>query len=175
MPSWPIHNKWAEGLEIGVKESNFVNQLIDFPRKHKEFQNFCSKTASAQIKGHKMNIGQFVLHDAARSDKHAREIQLQFLSTYGDKFKEAFFLHQILDYIVWWISPDQANAGFKPEEALQSKHIAKKIGTPTDPQLQKTVEYVKNHINDIANDCKKWHARSILAHQNPHECLETEK
>ncbi|MCD6514437.1 MAG: hypothetical protein J7L07_05895 [Candidatus Odinarchaeota archaeon] len=37
MPSWEIHNKWAEKLGIPSDISNYVNKLIDFPERVKEF------------------------------------------------------------------------------------------------------------------------------------------
>jgi len=33
MPKWKIHNKWAKIFEISEEVSNYVNEMIDFPKK----------------------------------------------------------------------------------------------------------------------------------------------
>lgn len=80
-----------------------------------------------------------------------------------------------MDYIVWWIGTDQVQIGLKPEEALEDNHVAKKIGSLTDPQLQKIVDFVRNNLNEIIYDCKEWRSKRIMAHQNPTICLKTDR
>jgi len=46
MPAWKIHNKWAEKLGISKEVSNYVNTLVDFPEKHKEFMKFFTETSN---------------------------------------------------------------------------------------------------------------------------------
>ena len=43
MPTWKIHNKWAERMGIPSEITNYVNSLIDFPKECSEYLDFCAE------------------------------------------------------------------------------------------------------------------------------------
>jgi hypothetical protein len=179
MPSWEIHNKWANnmGLSLSDKELNGVNLLIDVPQKHKAYQDYCSENPNCQMRGKTgMNIGQFTKHDGARSKPIIRKAQEEFLTTFdNEEYEKAFYLHQILDYLMFWISPNSIQAGYTVDEALYEKHIAQKIGAPDNPIVKVVVTYVKANLTDIVDDCKAWSTKYKISKFNHKKCIDTKE
>jgi hypothetical protein len=42
MPTWDIHDQWAQTMGISKSVSTYINRLIDFPEKDMDYLDFCS-------------------------------------------------------------------------------------------------------------------------------------
>ncbi|CAD7774024.1 hypothetical protein AIOGIFDO_01503 [Candidatus Methanoperedenaceae archaeon GB37] len=155
MPEWKNHDKWAEKMGISKETSKFVNGLIDFPKNCQEFQDFCERDPSARIftKGRptRMTVASLITHDSGRSNKFYREIQLKFLSQKGSDHVKAYYLHQVLDYIEWWIK-NYSEENLTVENILQEKRLEKKIGDPINEELQSVVKFAIQNSEEILQD-----------------------
>ena len=105
-----------------------------------------------------MNIAAFDYHDSGRSSKAHREIQLEFLRQRGDEYVTAWYLHQILDYLKWWLDPSNKNDPVPPiEDILTDKRLQKKIGNLDDRVLYAVRSFVVIHseaiLSDLRNSC----------------------
>ncbi|HUU63050.1 MAG TPA: hypothetical protein VMX96_03915 [Dehalococcoidia bacterium] len=158
MPEWKIHDKWAERMGIPSEISSFINNLIDFPKKCQEYINFCEMESDARIysKGRptSMTAADFTRHDSSRTDKNIRAIQLKFLRQKGQEFVRAWYLHNILDYIKWWLTEATPEVVVSIEDMLQDKRLQKKIGDIQDPELQSVRSFVFTYKDEILQDCK---------------------
>jgi hypothetical protein len=158
MPEWKIHNKWAEKAGISKEVSGFVNLLIDFPQKCQEFLDFCDREQAARIykggKSTRMTILPLIRHNSARNKKYARKIQLEFLRQKGDEYIKAWYLHQILDYLKWWVTEEPSEYVLSIEDILQAKRLDRQIGSPQDRELQNIKNFVMNHSEEILRDCR---------------------
>ena len=150
MPKWEIHDKWAEKAGISKEVSNFVNLLIDFPQKSQEFMDFCDTDPSARIRRRgrptRMTIASEIKHDSGRRHKYIRETQLKFLSQKGGEYIKAWYLHQILDYIGWWVTVELTP---DIEDILQEKRLDKKIGSPQDQDLGIVLSFSQIPFSDF--------------------------
>ena len=157
MPEWEIHNKWAGRIGISNETSNFVNALIDFPKDCQEFKDFCEKDPDARIfisgRPTRGTIFSFITHDLGRNKEYARGIQLKFLSRKGDDYIRAYYLHQILDYIEWWVR-NYPEEDLTTTDILEEKRLKKKIGDPENEELQFAVDFVNNNLEEILQDIK---------------------
>ncbi len=43
MPKWTIHDKWVNAMGVTGSVSSYVNSLIDFPERNKEYLDFCAQ------------------------------------------------------------------------------------------------------------------------------------
>lgn len=158
MPEWRIHDKWAERMGIPREISSFINNLIDFPKECPEYLDFCDTDLDARIyiKGRptRITIADFTRHDSGRSDKHVRAIQLKFLRQKGKDYVRAWYLHNILDYIKWWLTKVPSELVIDIEDMLQEKRLEKKIGDVQDQDLQSVRSFVFKHSGEILRDCK---------------------
>lgn len=159
MPKWITHDKWARELGISSDVSRFVNLLIDEPQKNKEFLTFCNKNENATIyrrgKPTKSNVGMFDYHDSGRSNKALASNQLHFVSLKGENYVIAWYLHQVLDYIEWWVGDNSTINPVPPiDNILIDKRINKKIGDSQNPLLTTVVSFVKQHSEEILRDLR---------------------
>jgi hypothetical protein len=158
MPAWIIHEKWAKRMGIPKEIAIYTNTLIDFPKKCKEYIEFCNTEPDARIyrKGRptSITIANFTGHDSSRRDEGIRAIQLKFLRQKGMEFVRAWYLHNILDYMKWWLTQATFEGVARVEDILQDKRIHKKIGDVQDPELQNVVSFVFRYQDEILEDCK---------------------
>ena len=157
MPEWKIHNKWAEKMRISKEASIFVNGLIDFPKDSQEFKGFCEKDPDARIfsgsRPTRGTIFSFIIHDLGRNKEYARRIQLKFLFQKGNDYIRAYYLHQILDYVDWWVR-SYPEEDLTTTDILEKKRLKKKIGDPENEELQFVVDFVNQNSEKILKDIK---------------------
>ncbi|MCM8822437.1 MAG: hypothetical protein NC831_06460 [Candidatus Omnitrophica bacterium] len=155
MPEWRIHDKWAKKMGISEDISNFVNNLIDFPRRCREFQEFCNRDLGARIfrggRATHMNIGPIIEHDFGRRKRFARESQSGFLSQKGKDYLVAYYLHQILDYISWWC---KNYTDVNIEDILENKRVQKKIGPSNSSEIQNIKHFILKNAEEVLQDCR---------------------
>jgi len=94
MPIWKIHNKWAKEFQIPYDVSNFVNNVIDFPDKNIEYQNYIKKVVCKNndkaFENLKKMINRGIMkrnimgHDGAKHKTIITNFQLEFFEQYGD-------------------------------------------------------------------------------------------
>ena len=158
MPKWKVHNKWAEKMKISKDTSNFVNGLVDFPKDSQEFKDFCEKDPDARIfRRGRLTRGTIfcsILHDSGRNKEYARRIQLKFLSQKGNDYIRAYWLHQILDYVDWWVR-NYPGGNLTTTDILGEKRLKKKIGDPENEELQFVVDFVNQNSEEIIEDIKR--------------------
>ncbi len=158
MPKWKLHNKWAEKLGVREEIANFANLLIDFPQLCQEFIDFCEQEPTARIfkkgKATQMNVSSFTKHDSARNKIYDRRIQLEFLLSKGENYITAWYLHQILDYIKWWVEENPSKDKLTVESILTERRLKRKIGNPDEKKLQIIKDFVIKHSEEILEDCR---------------------
>ncbi|MBA7596248.1 hypothetical protein ES703_03218 [subsurface metagenome] len=159
MPSWYIHDKWAQRMGIPKEVSEYVNGLIDFPQKCQEFLVFCEEDPDARVysKGRptRVNVGQFVVHDSGRREAFARELQLKFLSQKGNDYVTAWYLHHVLDYMQWWATASADETIYSIEEIFNDRRLEKQFGTSSDPELRDILHSVANQYEEISQDLRE--------------------
>lgn len=151
MPTWKIHNKWAERIGISEEISTYVNMLIDFPQKCPEFLRFCDnydKKVSQMTKSRRSvlcsSFAEVVgKHDTGRRRKTATYIQLDFLQQKGNEYMRAWYLHHALDYI-------EKAPVLTVEEILE--RLEKR--TKSSPELEVVSRFIKDHSEEILQDCR---------------------
>jgi len=156
MPSWELHDRWAKRVGLSAETSEFVNTMIDFPQKCSEFIDFCDRHGRIFRRGRptEMSVAPFVKHDQARTNPWVRQLQVEFLDTKGDQYVTAFYLHQILDYVLWWT--ESAEKQWLPMEAILSEErLREKVGDPGDERLQRVLKVVRKRWHQLIADCRR--------------------
>lgn len=93
MPTWDVHNKWAEKLGLPEEITTFVNQLSDFPDQCEEFKEFCEREGEVII------LPLVWSHDFDTIMKIPKYLQLMFVRRKGSAYVTAWYLHYVLDYL----------------------------------------------------------------------------
>ena len=105
MPKWELHNKWAKRLGISRDVSDYVNRLIDFPKRCPDFKEFAEDEDNWKDFYKLMHAywpaycRRQIRHDAGRSNVATTYIQLKFLSQKGSDYIKAWYLHHLLDEV----------------------------------------------------------------------------
>jgi len=130
MPSWSIHNKWAEKIGISEKVSDFVNRLIDVPEECEEFTEDQRKIYRIE-------------HDSGRKRKTVMYVQLNSLRKKGSEFIKAWFLHHALDYVA-------------AAPILSIDEVMKRLEERTErrPELEAIKDFVRKNSEGILRDCR---------------------
>jgi len=144
MPKWKIHNKWAKIFGISEYVSNYVNEMIDFPKefanKHPEYGEFLENLGISSD----VIIRRFDGHDEGRRRKFTLSTQLEFLSRLSDEYVFAYFLHHVLDYL------ERCYLLNNPLD-----RIYKKLYDPRyDFHLKIVLNFVERHWDEIICDIK---------------------
>ncbi len=161
IPTWKIHNKWANELGISNDVASFVNGLIDFPDKNQEYKDYCYGNPETVIlcgkkkTPTKTSIVDYDFHDSGRSNPHYRKLQIDFLTQKGQSYITAWYLHQILDYLTFWTIGTQSANEINLKDILTDKKITQKIGDSKDPQLIRVVDFVFNNSESIICDLRE--------------------
>ena len=136
-------------MGIAIEIAKFVNCLIDYPRKIREFMEFCNseqeKTYVSSRKcvvtlPYRVIVGK---HDSGRRMKTAMYLQLKFLRQKGSEYVKAWYLHHILDYI-------------ESAPILSIKEILKRIEERTESceELQAVIDFIKSNWEEILQECR---------------------
>jgi hypothetical protein len=137
MPSWEVHDKWAEKLGLAKEITSFVNHLSDFPDQNQEFMEFCER------KGEVILLPLVWSHDFTTIMKIPKYLQLMFAREKGSAYVTAWYLHYVLDYI-------------RMAPALTAEEVL----TRTDDRFEACKEFenikqfVIEHTGEIVKDCK---------------------
>lgn len=154
MPKWEVHNKWAKKLGVPGKVSNFVNLIVDFPEKSREFMEFLNmeevrlRPYSKGFKGRRKVIAALPVEHDGRGKRTTMHLQLKFLRQKGSEYVKAWYLHHILDYI-------------KSAPILSIEEILKRIENKTEScqELEEVKSFVKSNSEEILQECRKYSRR----------------
>ena len=137
MPTWDVHNKWAEQLGLPEEITTFVNHLSDFPDKSPEFMEFCAQEAEEII-------SQLVrTNDFSMIMKIPKYLQLAFARYKGSDYVTAWYLHYVLDYIR--MAPE-----FTAEEVLtKTEERFERCG-----ELERVKQFVRENEEALVKDCR---------------------
>lgn len=137
MPTWEIHNKWAEKLGVPTEISNFVNQLSDFPEQSQEFREFCERSGAEII----MQLVQ--RRDFDRIMKIPKYLQVVFAREKGSEYLMVWYLHYALDYI-------RLAPALTPHEVLNRIEARFEPG----PEFEIIKKFVLENAEEIVQDCR---------------------
>lgn len=156
MPAWAVHDKWALKLGISPAVSELVNRMVDFPMECEPFMRYCADSPDTTVYRHGRPVGKWhrvrpFRADEARGDLRVRNLQIAFAESCGQKHVLAFYLHQLLDYLVWWIREDPTGA--TRDNVLRQDRLNQRIGPVEDSRLQEVVSFVADHWEAIVSDC----------------------
>jgi hypothetical protein len=138
MPSWAVHNKWAEKLGLAKGITTFVNHLSDFPDQSQEFVEFCER------KGEGLLLPLVWSHDFTTIMKIPKYLQLMFAREKGSAYVTAWYLHYVLDYI-------------RMAPALTAEEVLTRTEDRFGPQdeLENVKQFVRENMNELVHDCRK--------------------
>lgn len=163
MPKWKIHNKWAKKLGISKEVSIYVSNLIDAIRKGqtlpREYLDFVDKESERVSGSRNKSVAAFIAeittkHDSGRrkgTGNLAADIQLNFLSSKGEDFIKAWFLHHWMDYY----THDVPKLEGKP--MITVKKSLERLETRTSssyPELEVVKEFIMSNSEEILQDCE---------------------
>ena len=137
MPTWDVHNKWAEQLGLPEGITEFVNHLSDFPDKSPEFMEFCAREGEAIIT-HLVRA-----HDFSMIMKIPKYLQLAFMRYKGSDYVTAWYLHYVLDYLR--MAPE-----LTAEEVLT--RTEERFG-PCD-EFERVRQFIVEHEKAVVKDCR---------------------
>lgn len=176
MPSWKIHDKWAE--KMGVLEcSRYVSNLIDAIEEGKtlpqEYLDFVKEYAEReQERSKKSGLAVVIFktalkHDAGRRKKKgvasiAGKIQLKFLRQKGVEYLRAWYLHHMLDDLSEWESRLDGERCIKTTKyrttVCLNQDFDQEIKTIAINEAEIVAEFVTNNLEEIILDCKEYKA-----------------
>lgn len=130
MPTWKIHNKWAQKLGISEEILDYINNLIDFPEKCQEFSEYQREIYRIE-------------HDSGRKRKTVMYLQMDLLEEKGPEFVKTWFLHHALDYI-------QGAPILTVEEVL--RRLTQR--TKECPELKMVKDFINKNFEGILQDCR---------------------
>lgn len=143
---------------MGVPEhaARLVDQMIDQPEKCREFVTFVERECPIYAKGRRTRVSgmEFIRHDGARRSPITRKIQLEFVREKGSAYVKAFYLHQMLDYVAWWVN-EWKHTMPSLEEILRPERMEKKVGDPQDPLLQEARQLLIKYSEAMFRDCRR--------------------
>ena len=138
MPSWDVHNKWAEKLGLAPEITSFVNHLSDFPDQNQEFMEFCER------KGEVIILPLVWSHDFTTIMKIPKYLQLMFARDKGSDYVTAWYLHYVLDYI-------RMAPALTAYEVL--RRTEDRFGVQDELEIVK--QFVRENVNELVQDCRK--------------------
>jgi len=158
IPSWKIHNKWAQKAGISQEISNYINRAIDNKKMPEDFRKHTEQRKLLRSSGGPISItdiGSIMenkLHDRARS-KHIKEQDLLFLSTKGKNYVKAWYLHFILDYLVK-LKDWRKDTGESMEECIDKYKRNKKavVISGTKEVLIEVMDFLKKNSQELQKD-----------------------
>lgn len=137
MPTWEVHDKWAERMGLSRELVEFVNHLSDFPDQSQEFMEFCVRD------GEEIILNLVRAHDFETIMKIPKYLQLAFVRRKGSDYVTAWHLHYVLDYI-------------RMAPALTADEIFKKTEARFGDceELERIKRFVKENAEEIVRDCR---------------------
>ena len=158
MPSWRVHERWAQRLGIPFNVANFVNRLIDKPSDVQEYIDFLSgqESAPSRRSGGRMKVVTLPLsmrerHNSGRKLKTYARLQLKFLSNKGLEYVKAWYLHHTLDYI-------ESTPSLEPTETLgriKRTFVTKCNNHDFSRILEEVLEFCRKNLSKIVHDIQK--------------------
>jgi hypothetical protein len=137
MPTWEVHNKWAEKLGLPEEITKVVNHLSDFPDKNREFMEFCER------KGEVILLPLVWSHDFDTIMKIPKYLQLAFVRHKGGDYVTAWYLHYALDYI-------RMAPSLTAEEVLT--RTEERFGLCDE--LERINQFVRENEKAVVSDCR---------------------
>ena len=137
MPSWDVHDKWAEKLGLAKEITTFVNHLSDFPAQCAEFREFCERAGEAII------LPLVWSHDFDTIMKIPKYLQLMFARHKGSAYVTAWYLHYVLDYI-------------RMAPTLSAEDVLKRTEDRFEPstELERVKDFVQETEEELVRDCR---------------------
>ena len=137
MPSWDVHDKWAEKLGLVPKIASFVNHLSDFPDQNQEFMEFCEREGEVII------LPLVWSHDFTTIMKIPKYLQLMFAREKGSAYVTAWYLHYVLDYI-------------RMAPALTAEEVLQRTEDRFEPcqELEHVKHFVQENEKELVRDCR---------------------
>ncbi len=137
MPTWDIHDKWADKLGIPKEITTLVNQFSDFPDQSQEFWEFCERKGEALI------LPLVWSHDFSTIMKIPKYLQLMFVRHKGSEYVTAWYLHYVLDYI-------RMAPTLTAEEVF--KRTEDRFGSCQE--LEEVKRFVLENLEEVVLDCR---------------------
>ena len=163
MPTWKIHDKWAQKLGISEEVSKYTNGIIDARKLEDYPEAFAKYVNEVKISRPKGRVPfslvdllvMFHTHDFGKKASMKREI-LPFFRAKGRDYVKAWHAHFILDYLVD-LKDWMKNTGESIEDCID-KYLKNKKATVilgTKEQLIEVMSFLKRNSEELQKDIYK--------------------